>query len=133
MNDAIQDLVEQLSAVEMRDLFNRLNKNKKLRKSPTYVKFPIPASEIRAQGVSQVCVSKNDVIRHLGEFLLEDLEKMSTVAIKSRAIEMLMFLAEFETTEESKKRTLTRAIKILMELSRDRLMYRIATLATLNS
>ena len=132
MNNAVQGLVEQLSKAEARDLFNKIIKSKKLKKSPTYVKFPTPVDEVRTGGVSQVCVSRNDVIRHLGEFLLEDLDKMSTIQIKSKAIEMLMFLSEFDPTEETKRRTLARAVKILMEFSRDRLMYKIATLATLN-
>ena len=79
-----------------------------------------------------MCVSKNDVIRHLGELLLEDIDKMSMVAIKSRVAEMLMFLADFERSDEAKKHTLAKAVKIIMELDRDRLMYKIATLATMN-
>lgn len=132
MHTAVEALIDQLTKTQARDLHNKLIKTKKLRKSPTYVAFPTPVSEIRAYGMSQVCVSKNDVIRHLGEFLLEDLDKMSTIQIKTKAIEMLMFLAEFEPTEETKRRTLARAVKILMEFNRKSLMYRIATLATLN-
>ena len=131
MNASIEKLVNQLSRVQARDLHNRLIKSKKLKKSATFIKFPTPVDEIKSYGVAQVCVSKNDTIRHLGEFLLEDLDKMSTVAIKTRAAEMLMFLAEFEIDETAKKRTLSRAAKIIMEIDRDRLMYKIATLATM--
>lgn len=132
MNEAVQKLIDQLSKTEARDLHIRLTKSKKLRKSPTYVKFPTPVDEIKTYGLTQVCVSKKDVLRHLGEFLLEDLDKMSTIAIKAKVIEMLMFLADFETTEEAKRSTLGRAVRFLMEFDRERLMYRIATLATMN-
>lgn len=132
MSDAIQNLVNSLSKTEARELYNKMVRSNKLQKSPTYVKFPPPVDKIRIYGITQVCVSKNDVIRHLGEFLLEDLDKMSTITIKTRTAEVLMFLAEFEKTDEQKKHTLAKAMKIVMELDRDRLMYRIATLAVMN-
>ncbi len=132
MTNDVQNLIERLSKAEARELYNKLVRSKKLTKSPTYIQFPTPVDEIRIYGVAQTCVSKNDVIRHLGEFLLEDLDKMSDVAIKTRTAEMLMFLAEFEKTEDQKRNTLAKAAKIIMELDRDRLMYRIATLAVMN-
>lgn len=126
MQDILQ-LIDQLSPSEQHHLLEKINKPKA--KTKTHVKFPRPVDQIRIKGETTICLSKKDAIRNLGEVMLEDIDKMSTSEIKTRAVGLLTHLAETER-ENEKKRTLMMAANVVMETNRDRLMYKVATLAT---
>lgn len=125
----IEQLIDQLSPTEQALLLEKIREFKPKGKTKMHVKFPRPVDQITIKGQTTYCLSKNDAIRNLGELMLVDIDKMSSPEIKTRAVGLLTHLAETEN-EGEKRRTLMMAANVVMEMQRDKLMYKVATLAT---
>lgn len=101
----------------------------KPKKKKTWIEFP--KVTIKYQGAVGLCTTKKDALRHLGSILIADVEKRSSSTIKAHVVEALSTLAELEDSQTSKRDTLMRAVKIVLETDRLKLFYRVSSLAAL--
>ena len=124
-----EEIIKRMPLAERQAFREKLNKAGIPTKKKTKIEFP--EIEISFMNKVRMCISKKSALNHLGEFLLNDLDKMSSSTIKAHAVEALATLSELEDNISGRKDTLMRAANIVMEVDRSRLMGKIATLAVL--
>lgn len=95
----------------------------------TKVKFPTTSTI--SFGVQRPCISWQDALHHLGEVLIQDVDKKSSPTIKGQIVEACAVLADIATDESQKKAILGRAVRVVMETDRMKLMNQIASMATM--
>ena len=124
-----EEIIKKMPLAERQAFRKKLDKAGIPTKKKTKISFP--QIDINFMNRARMCISKKVALNHLGEFLLNDLDKMSSSTIKAHAVEALATLSELEDDISERKNTLIRAANIVMEVDRPRLMGKIATLAVL--
>jgi len=129
----ITDRINSLSPELAEKIWKELKGNKapipkKLAKK-TRVTFP--PVDVIALNMHNPCISWQDAMRHLGEVLIQDVDKRSSATIKGQVVEAYAMLAEVVEDESRKRALLGKAMQVVMESDRNRLLERIATLATM--
>ena len=125
----VEEIIKRMPLTERQAFRKKLDKAGIPTKKKTKIEFP--QIDISFMNKVRMCISKKAALGHLGEFLLNDLDKMPSSTIKAHAVEALATLSELEDNASERKNTLMRAANIVMEVDRPRLMSKIATLAVL--
>lgn len=123
MTTALEKLIDELSPEARTQVLATLKMQEK--KKTTHVPFPV--IEARSVSTTQMCISRQDAIRFFGEVLIPDCTIKSTATLKAQVVEAFVTLAEV-TKDNS---FLQSAAKFVMIESRDHLIKRLTTYATL--
>ena len=118
----LERLINELSPEARTQVLATLKTQKKKK---THVPFPV--IEARSISKTQMCISRQDAIRFFGEVLIPDCTIKSTATLKAQVVEAFVTLAEV-TKDNS---FLQSAAKFVMIESRDHLIKRLTTYATL--
>lgn len=127
--DKISNLPPEVAEKIWRELKGRKRSYPHKEHKQTKVKFPVVSTI--SFGVQRPCISWKDALRHLGEVLVQDVDKKSSPTIKGQIVEACAVLADIAMDESQKKAILGRAMRIVMETDRMKLMNQVASMATL--
>lgn len=129
----VVDKIANLSPEQAEKIWKELKGSKK--KYPqkampkTRVQFPITSTiTFKTQ---QPCITWQEALKHLGEVLIQDVDKKSVPTIKGQIVEALAMLAEVAVDEGQKRTILGRANRVIMETDRMKLMNQVASMATM--